>query len=194
MATYTVRTHHELDKIAEYDKDKLVEAIQQYNQWYSRHVNKDDRNHGGQYLWSYATYDIKDYLHENMVEELTTLEETKGSVGEGSYPVYPVGELLHAIDTIRRALLEKKVHPTLSKMQPALLMEILNKLELCTRRVIQNTSIRRLHQKSWAHADSLAGNHGGHSRTLDRSEGKLESWMISKAKISSVKRSRMQRE
>lgn len=171
MTTYTVRNHPELDEIAKYDKDKLVEVIEQYNQWYSQHVNNDHRIHGSQYLWSYAIYNIKDYLDENMVEKLTTLEETKGSVQKGSYSVYPVSELLSAIDTIRRALLEENVYPTLSKMQPPLLMDILNKLELCTRRVIQNTSIRRLHEKSWTHADALASNHGGHSlRVTDAGE------------------------
>ena len=40
-------------------------------------------------------------------------------------------------------------------MEPVLLMDILNKLEICTRHVIQNTSIQRLHQKSWVHADNL---------------------------------------
>jgi hypothetical protein len=100
-----------------------------------------------------------------MVEELTTLEDTIGVEGE-AYSIYPVGALLRAVDIIRRALLEKKVHPTLSMMQTKLLMNILNKLELCIRRVIQNTSIRRLHKKSWAHADALAGNHGGHALAI----------------------------
>ena len=161
MATYTVRKHPELDDIAAYDKDKLIEVIEQYKEWYRRHVKEEGRRHNGQALCFYAMYHIKDYLYENMVEELTTLKDTKGVEGE-AYSVCPVGALLTEIDIIRRALLEKKVHPTLSMMQPRLLMDILNKLELCTRRVIQNTSIRRLHQRSWTHADALSGNHRRH--------------------------------
>jgi hypothetical protein len=162
MATYTVRKHAELDEIASYDKDKLIEVINQYKTWYRRNVNDDDRQHQNQVLWSYATYHIKDFLDEHMVEELTTLEDTIGVEGE-AFSIYPVGALLREVDIIRRALLEKKVHPTLSMMQPKLLINILNKLELCIRRVIQNTSIRRLHEKSWIHTDALAGNLGGHA-------------------------------
>ena len=162
MATYTVRKHAELDEIAEYDKDKLIEVINQYKTWYTRNVNDDHRQQQGQVLWSYATYHIKDFLDEHMVEELTTLEDTIGVEGE-AFSMYPVGALLREVDIIRKALTRTPVHSTLSMMQPAKLMDILNKLELCIRRVIQNTSIRRLHKKSWAHADALAGNHGGHA-------------------------------
>jgi hypothetical protein len=165
MATYTVRKHPELDEIAEYDKDKLIEVINQYKTWYSQNVNDDHRKYQNQDLWSYATYHIKDFLYENMVEELTTLEDTKGVEGE-AYSICPVGALLREIDIIRQALSKKKVHSTLSMMQPKPLINILNKLEICIRRVIQNTSIRRLHKKSWAHADALAGNHGGHALAI----------------------------
>jgi hypothetical protein len=102
MSTYTVRKHPELDDISDYDKIKLMEVIEQYNKWYSRHVEQDDRKHDSQALWSYATYHIKDYLDENMIEKLTTLEETKGVVGKG-YSVYPVGALFREIDNIREA-------------------------------------------------------------------------------------------
>ena len=60
MATYTVRKHAELDEIAEYDKDKLIEVINQYKTWYRRNVNDDDRKHQGQALCFYAMYHIKD--------------------------------------------------------------------------------------------------------------------------------------
>jgi hypothetical protein len=100
-----------------------------------------------------------------MVEELTTLADTIGVEGEAS-STYPVSALLREVDNIRKALTQPPVHPTLKTMQPAPLMDILNKFELCIRRVIQNTSIRRLHEKSWTHADALAGNHGGHALAI----------------------------
>ena len=159
MATYTVRSHPELNELAEYDKDKLIEVINQYKTWYRRNVNDNHRQDPNQDLCFYAMYHIKDFLDENMVEELTTLEDTKGLEGE-AYSVWPVSALLREVDNIRKALTRTPVHPALKTMQTKLLMNILNKLELCIRRVIQNTSIRRLHKKSWAHADALAGNHG----------------------------------
>ena len=159
MATYTIRSHPELDEITECDKDKLTKVIGEYNKWYGRNVKVGDRSHPGQAMWAYAQYEIKDDINKNMVEALSTLEETQYIVGKG-YSYFPVGIIFSDIDTIREELLGKKVHPTLLQMEPALLMDILNKLEICTRHVIQNTSIQRLHAKSWVHADSL----GGHDR------------------------------
>jgi hypothetical protein len=157
-----VRSHPELDEITECDKDKLTKVIGEYNEWYGRNVKVGDRSHPSQARWAYAQYEIQDDINKNMVEALSTLEETQYIVGKG-YSYFPVGIIFSDIDTIREELLGKKVHPTLLQMEPALLMDILNKLEICTRHVIQNTSIRRLHKKSWAHADALAGNHGGHA-------------------------------
>ena len=154
MATYTIRSHPELDEITECDKDKLTKVIGEYNKWYGRNVKVGDRSHPGQAMWAYAQYEIKDDINKNMVEALSTLEETQYIVGKG-YSYFPVGIIFSDIDTIREELLGKKVHPTLLQMEPALLMDILNKLEICTRHVIQNTSIQRLHAKSWVHHDSL---------------------------------------
>jgi hypothetical protein len=38
MATFTVRKHPELDHISQYDKDKRIEVIQQYDDRYKRCV------------------------------------------------------------------------------------------------------------------------------------------------------------
>jgi hypothetical protein len=61
--------------------------------------------------------------------------------------------LFDAIDIIRLSELKQ---PGVIPWEPVWLMDILNKLETCTRRVIQNTSIQRLHKKSWVHADLLS--------------------------------------
>ena len=160
MTTYTVRKHPELDEITAYDNDKLTKVIEEYNEWYDRHKHENDRKHTGQASWAYAIYHIKDYINENMVDELSTLEETQAVEGNG-YSCFPVSFIFSQIDTIREELLSQEVHPTLSQYEPELLMDILNKLEICTRHVIQNTSIQRLHAKSWVHTDALRG----HART-----------------------------
>ena len=118
-------------------------------------------------------YKIKDYINENMVDELSTLKETQAVKGNG-YSSFAVYTLFSEIDTIREELLSQEVHPTLLEYEPELLMDILNKLEICTRHVIQNTSIQRLHAKSWVHTDALRG-HGSTQRTheLDMREDAL---------------------
>jgi hypothetical protein len=160
MATYTVRGHPELDVITEYDKRKLTKVIKEYNEWYKKHVKKGDRELPGQAVWATAQYRIKDIINENMVDELSTLEETDEIEG---IVCFSVGELFSFIDDIREELLEKEVHPTLLQKEPEKLMPILDDLEICTRHVIQNTSIRRLHVKSWVHSDALGGRGGGES-------------------------------
>ena len=159
MATYTVRKHPELDAISEYDEDELDKVIGQYKKWYKRNVKPGEREPSGQAGWAYAIYDTKDFIDQNMVQELRTLEETQGTK-ENGHTYFPVQALFTEIDTIREELLEKNVHPSLVTKEPVLLMHILNTIEECTRRVIQNTSIRRLHKKSWVHADALRGNGG----------------------------------
>ena len=154
MTTYKVRKHLELDQISEYDTQELSKVIKKYNKWYNRNVKEDEREQLSQAGWAYAIYDIKDDTNQNMVSELSTLTETQGVKGKG-YSSFPVAKLFSGIDTIREELLEKIVHPSLLKKEPELLMDILNKLEICTRHVIQNTSIQRLHQKSWVHTDAL---------------------------------------
>jgi len=162
MTTYTVRHHPELELISSYDKEELNKVIKQYNKWYKRHIRESDRIPQNQASWAYAQYHIKDYINQNMVQALTTLVETQGIKGEG-HTHFPVTALFSEIDTIHEELLEKTVHPTLLEMEPALLMDILNKLKMCTRYVIQNTSIQRLHQKSWVHADTLRDLGGAHA-------------------------------
>jgi hypothetical protein len=162
MATYTVRSHPELDDITEIDKGKLTKVIKEYNEWYDRHNHDFDREHEGQAAWIYAMYNIKDYINENMVDELSTLEETQGVQGDG-FSIFPVSAIFSEIDTIREELLHIKVHSSLLEKEPVLLMHILNRIQECTRRVIQNTSIQRLHKKSWVHADALRGLDGVHA-------------------------------
>ena len=147
MTTYTLRSHFELDEISNYDKEQLKKVINQYNKWYQRHMKESDRIPQNQASWAYAIYEIKDFIDKNTVDALSTLEETR--------EVYGVAELFLDIDIIREELLEQNVHISLSEKEPVLLMDILNKLEICTRHVIQNTSIQRLHQKSWTHANAL---------------------------------------
>jgi hypothetical protein len=164
-----VRTHPELDDITAYDKDKLTKVIQEYNEWYDRHQHENDRKQPGQDGWAYAIYRIKDYINENMVDELSKLEETQSIKGNG-YSCFPVSSIFSEIDTIRTELLDPEVHPTLLKYEPVLLMDILNNLEICTRHVIQNTSIQRLHAKSWVHTDALRH---GRSHELDARDALL---------------------
>ncbi len=148
----------DLSDISEYDEDKLTKVIDEYNQWYGKHVNDSERQHKNQYAAAYAIYEIKDAINENMVDSLSILEETQVPVGEGrSY--FDVSHLFSRIDCIREELMSQVVQEALLEMDPALLTDILNKLEICTRHVIQNTSIRRLEAKSQAHAASLLG-HG----------------------------------
>ena len=173
MTTYTVRGHPELDEITAYDKNKLTKVIEEYNEWYDRHKHENDRKQPGQTRWAYAIYHIKDDINKNMVDELSTLEETQAVKGNG-YSSFHIYALFSEIDTIREELLSQEVHPTLLEYEPELLMDILNKLEICTRHVIQNTSIQRLHAKSWVHTDALRG-HGSTQRTheLDMREDAL---------------------
>jgi hypothetical protein len=161
MATYTVRRHPELDAITEYDKEKLAEVIEQYNEWYNKHVKASDRQNSGD-TWTYAIWEIYDKINENMVNVLSTLEETKYVKGKG-YSFFSVSPMFSNIDIIRNEYISPHPHPTLMNMEPEKLMPILDDLEVYTRRVIQNTSIRRLHAKSWVHSDALVVNGGGES-------------------------------
>lgn len=147
MTTYTAKRYFVLDEISNYDQEELKKVIKQYKQWYKRHIKESDRIPKNQASWAYAIYEIKDFIDKNTVDYLSTLDETQ--------EVWGVKELFSAIDKIREELLEQNVHPTLSEKEPVLLMHVLNKLEIYTRYVIQNTSIQRLHQKSWVHADTL---------------------------------------
>jgi len=162
MTTYTVRAHPELVVISEYDVDELKKVIGEYNTWYTRNVKPSEREPTSQAGWAYAIYHTKDYLDQNMVQALSTLEETQGTEGQGDKH-FPVQALFIEIDTIREELLHIKVHPSLLQKEPVLLMHILNRIQECTRRVIQNTSIQRLHKKSWVHADALRGLDGVHA-------------------------------
>jgi hypothetical protein len=139
--------HPELNELSSYDNDKLTEVIQEYNQWFSRHnQEKYKLMNQVQHLWAHAIYEIKSFINETMVERLSTLSDTIWY--NGRFSMFPVIELLDDIEIIRKELLKQEVHNTLLGYEPVLLMNILNKLETCTRRVIQNTSIQRLHQKS----------------------------------------------
>jgi hypothetical protein len=158
MTTYTVRGHTELDKIAEYDKKKLAGVIKRYNEWYNKHVTTSERQYSAD-TWAYAIWEIYDRINENMVNVLSTLEETKYVVEKG-YSYFPIGEIFSDIEIIREEYLSKTPHVTLLKMKPEKLMAILYDLEICARHVIQNASIRRLHVKSWVHSDALSGRGG----------------------------------
>ena len=162
MATYTMRGHPELDEITEYDKKKLAVVIKKYNKWYGENVTESERQHTGQARWAYAIYEIKDYINKNMVDALSTLEETRGVVGKG-YSYFPVREIFRCIDDIRKDYLSTPPHVSLLEKNPEKLMAILDELEICTRHVIQNASIQRLHAKSWVHSDALGVNGGGES-------------------------------
>jgi hypothetical protein len=130
-----------------------------YNRWFEENVKEGG---GKQSIWAYAIYQIKDWINKNMVSELSTLQETKGVVGKAqSY--FPVNLIFSDIDKIRKEYLKKTPHPTLLQMEAEKLMAILYDLEICTRHVIQNTSIRRLHVKSWVHSDALGGQVGNES-------------------------------
>jgi hypothetical protein len=161
MATYTVRGHPELDDISKYDKKKLRKVIEKYNEWYNKHVTASERQHSGS-TWTYAIWELYDKINENMVNVLSTLEETKYVVGKG-YSFFPVGLIFSKMAIIRKEYLSEMPHPTLLEKEPEKLMPILDDLEVCIRRVIQNTSIRRLHAKSWVHSDALGGRGGGES-------------------------------
>jgi hypothetical protein len=152
--------NYDLSHISEYDEDKLTKVIDEYNQWYGIHVKESDREHKNQTAWAYAIYEIKDAINKNMVDSLCTLEETQVPAGEGRR-YFDVSHLFLRIDNIREELISQVVHKTLLEMDPVLLTDILNKLEICTRHVIQNTSIRRLEAKSQAHAASLLGHGAG---------------------------------
>jgi hypothetical protein len=180
MTTYTVRGHPELDAITEYDKRKLAGVIEKYKKWYERNVKEGDREQTGKDRWAFAIHKIKDIINENMVDKLSTLEETKRDMGKG-FSYFPVSEMFLYIDTIREKYLSKTPHPTLLKMKPEKLMAILDDLEICTRHVIQNTSIRRLHVKSWVHSDALGG-----KGVIDASSGRGDALLAPVGEISSL--------
>lgn len=145
MTTYEIR-HPEFDDISEYDKENLIEVIAQYNKWHDKHHDDGDIKRGkqsGDALWADAIFDIKCDINNDMVKKLTTLQDTQYVAGQG-FSYFDIAEIFSHIDAIRNELQDKIVHPSLLNMQPELLMGILNKLEMCTRHVIQNTSIRRL--------------------------------------------------
>jgi hypothetical protein len=170
MATYTVRGHPELDAITDYDKGKLAEVIRKYNEWFERNVKESDREQKAKATWASAIYEINDMINKNMVDKLSTLEETTGYVGSGANTFFPVLVLFSKVRNIRREYLSKTPHRTLLNMEPEKLMPILDELEICTRHVIQNTSIRRLHAKSWVHSDALGVSGGGVS-------GRDDAWL-----------------
>jgi len=97
-----------------------------------------------------------------MVNVLSTLKETTYVEGMGE-SFFPVSLMFSNIDTIRKEYMSNHPHRTLMEKEPEKLMPILDDLEICTRHVIQNTSIRRLHVKSWVHSDALGGDGGGES-------------------------------
>jgi hypothetical protein len=142
-------------------RKKLTEVIKRYNKWYNKHVTTSERQHSTD-TWAYAIWEIYDKINENMVNVLSTLEETKHVKGIGE-SFFPVSLMFSDIDTIRNEYISPYPHPTLMKKDPEKLMAILYDLEICTRHVIQNTSIRRLHVKSWVHSDALGGQGGGES-------------------------------
>lgn len=151
--TVTVQKHPELDELAACDKHSLEEVIVEYNHWYD--TNKYEKDRHQQFWWISPIINIKDILHTSDMDALSSLTETvfvAGYTSAGRYTMFPVEELFRNIDILRKHLLTKE------SPQKALAdgMYILNKLETCIRRVIQNTSIQRLHQKIWVHADLLA--------------------------------------
>ncbi len=119
-------------------------------------------------------------INENMVDELSRLEETKGVMGKG-FSSFPVLEMFLYTDTIRDNYLSETPHSTLLKMKPEKLMTILYDLEICTRHVIQNASIRRLHVKSWVHSDALGG-----QGVIDVPSGRGDAWLAPVGEISSL--------
>lgn len=177
MATYEIR-HPELDDVSDYDKDKLIEAIEQYNKWHDEHHDDSDRKRGkqsGDALWANAIYDLKRDINEYMVETLTTLEDTRHDPRQ-ILRSFQVTEIFSSIDNIRNELQNETVHQTLSNMQPELLMGILNKLEMCIRHVIQNTSIRRLRHNavSAQKIGALEASMQEHTKTLELVMQRLE--------------------
>ncbi len=150
----TVRKHPELDELSEYDTKKLTEVIVEYNKWYHKHDlerHRQQKDIWDMKRWESAIFAIKDIFHENMEVALSTLEETVWVAGE--YRHFPVQKLFERIDSLREELTEPP--EVLLQYKPVFLMDILNDLQTYTRRVIQNTSIQRLHKKSWVHADLL---------------------------------------
>jgi hypothetical protein len=161
--------------VSEYDVDKLNRTIEQYNKWFDENHSDGEKKRGrqsGDALWSHAMYELKRDVNDDMVEKLTTLKDTQHVAGKG-VSSFQVSLIFSNIDNIRNALQDEMVHPSLSNKQPELLMDILNKLEMCTRHVIQNTSIQRLRrnavsaQKGWG---SSSKEHVGVSQLLSRLE------------------------
>lgn len=145
-----VRKHVELDELAQYDKNKLTKVIDKYNKWYSRYYKHNLESHRIASRAADAIFNIEKILHENTEVELSTLEDTVW--GDGAYTHFPVQELFEQIDILRPYLTNAGSE---SEYEPELLMDIVNELEKYTRCVIQNTSMQRLHKKSWEHVDLL---------------------------------------
>ena len=91
MATYEIR-QPELDDSSEYDKDKLIEAIAQYNKRHDENHYSSDIKREGNDLWAHAIYDLKREVNDNMVKQLTTLEDTRHVAGQG-FSYFPVTEI-----------------------------------------------------------------------------------------------------
>jgi hypothetical protein len=174
-----MRAHPELDEITEYDEKKLAEVIQRYNKWYNKHVTTSERQQSAD-TWAYAIWEIYDKINDNMVNELSTLEETKYVKGKG-FSFFPVSHIFSDIDTIRKEYMSNHPHRTLMEKEPEKLMPILYDLEICTRHVIQNTSIRRLHVKSWVYSDALGG-----QGVIDAPSGRGDASLTPVGEISSL--------
>ena len=114
MATYEIR-HPELDDVSDYDKDKLIEAIEQYNKWHDKHHDDSDRKRGkqsGDALWANAIYDLKRDINEDMVETLTTLEDTQRQDTRQILRSFQAPLIFDNIDIIRNELQNETVHQT----------------------------------------------------------------------------------
>jgi hypothetical protein len=142
-ASEPTRMLDHLSDIAMNDKQELDTVIQLFNAWCKRH-DYDSPTLGMQELWSHSIYHIKNHVSHNLLLHLTTFEEKQAVHGEGVSNVVDVKSLFVDIDTVRKALMDKTVDPMLLQMEPELLLDIINKLEIFTRHVIHNTSLQKL--------------------------------------------------
>ena len=142
-----VKRHPEIELIKDYDNEKLNKLIKTYRRWYKKHAGVQGTN---EVKWANSMHSLmKDLNDHNYVKRLTT--EAELLHGQNGYSYTNTKSLLTYIDDILQAIENNK----LEDESPQRLEDILIDLHDTIRNVTYNTSIIRLHQRSWAQSDAI---------------------------------------
>ena len=145
MSTYTSQIDHPLNDLAEHDKKKLNDVIEQYNKLYAKYTGHDSTDEETKNL-TQALNEISEIVDGAFVHELTSIEGN----------VLVVARLLVTIDDVCLRLNEGI--PTSSNIDSKYqrnLGYIMDDFKNTIARVVHNTSIQKIHAQSHKNQQSL---------------------------------------